>query len=449
MPRGYAVVIQDVRGRYKSGRTLEAYHRRPRRRRRHRRMDRRAVLVERRRSARLARLRRRDPARARDRRRAVLKTMIPVDAMSNFGSYGVRHNGAFELRFFNWVFTMGNAAGTCQCHGLAAARAASPIRRPLPRSSTWVQMSVSTSASAASARHHAAEVRTRLRGVADRSHEPRRLRRLLEEPRVRRRRPRARVQGHPRLPRHRLVRLVGAPGREFELVELRKAKKSLQRLIIGPWTHGGQSAASRAKVEFTREAALDFNAWRLRWFDRWVKGVDNGVDREAPVRIFVMGGGDGRKTPKDACSTAARGATSRSGRSRARSPRPTTCTPDGTLSPTDRPTRPRRRRYLFDPRTRCRRIGGNVSSRRHADPRRARRTSAAAPDIWLLHRHAGRSPRAATCSSSRRSRWTRDLEVTGELEVKLWAARRRARHRLHRQADRRLSADRDFPRAST
>ncbi len=53
-----------------------------------------------------------------------VKTMIPVDAMSNFGKYGVRHNGAFELRFFNWVLTMGNAAGNANA-GLAAARAAS------------------------------------------------------------------------------------------------------------------------------------------------------------------------------------------------------------------------------------------------------------------------------------------------------------------------------------
>jgi len=27
----------------------------------------------------------------------------------------------------------------------------------------------------------------------------------------------------------------------------------------------------------------------LRWFDAWLKGNDNGVKSEAPVRIFVMG----------------------------------------------------------------------------------------------------------------------------------------------------------------
>src|ERR1700751_3780355 len=51
-----------------------------------------------------------------------IKAMIPRNAMSDFGRYGVRHNGAFELRFFNWVFTLGNATGTP--HALPAAKRA-------------------------------------------------------------------------------------------------------------------------------------------------------------------------------------------------------------------------------------------------------------------------------------------------------------------------------------
>jgi hypothetical protein len=41
--------------------------------------------------------------------------------------------------------------------------------------------------------------------------------------------------------------------------------------------------------------ADDFFALRRRWFDRWVKGAANGVDAEPAVRIFVMGGGSGRR----------------------------------------------------------------------------------------------------------------------------------------------------------
>ena len=54
-----------------------------------------------------------------------LKTMIPLFSVSNVGRYGVRHNGAFELRWFNWVFSMGDPGGEPNLFALAAARAAS------------------------------------------------------------------------------------------------------------------------------------------------------------------------------------------------------------------------------------------------------------------------------------------------------------------------------------
>ena len=34
---------------------------------------------------------------------------------------------------------------------------------------------------------------------------------------------------------------------------------------------------------------------RLRWFDRWLRGVDKGVETEPAVWGFVMGGGSGRR----------------------------------------------------------------------------------------------------------------------------------------------------------
>ena len=35
-----------------------------------------------------------------------LKALIPVDAVANAGYFGMRNGGAFELRFFNWIFTI-------------------------------------------------------------------------------------------------------------------------------------------------------------------------------------------------------------------------------------------------------------------------------------------------------------------------------------------------------
>ena len=58
-----------------------------------------------------------------------VKAMIPRNAMSDFGRYGVRHNGAFELRWFNWVLTMGNAApGTANAPAGGGARGIGPGR---------------------------------------------------------------------------------------------------------------------------------------------------------------------------------------------------------------------------------------------------------------------------------------------------------------------------------
>lgn len=64
-----------------------------------------------------------------------------------------------------------------------------------------------------------------------------------------------------------------------------------QRLIIGPWTHGNFSG-SFPESEFGAagsSAAIDLPGIHLRWFDRWLKDVDNGIDQEPPVMRFVMG----------------------------------------------------------------------------------------------------------------------------------------------------------------
>jgi putative CocE/NonD family hydrolase len=79
-------------------------------------------------------------------------------------------------------------------------------------------------------------------------------------------------------------------------------KCSPVQLILGPWTHGDRSLSWAGDVDFGPEAAIDGNlaadffALRRRWFDRWLRGIDNGADRDPAVRVFVMGGGSERKT---------------------------------------------------------------------------------------------------------------------------------------------------------
>jgi len=61
------------------------------------------------------------------------------------------------------------------------------------------------------------------------------------------------------------------------------------RTIIGPWTHGEQEKTRAGEREFGPSAAIDYDELILRWMDRYVRDIQNGVDREKRVRIFVMG----------------------------------------------------------------------------------------------------------------------------------------------------------------
>ncbi len=59
--------------------------------------------------------------------------------------------------------------------------------------------------------------------------------------------------------------------------------------IIGPWTHGELERSKAGDRDFGPSAAVDYDEIILRWMDHYLKGLDNSVGKEKPVRIFVMG----------------------------------------------------------------------------------------------------------------------------------------------------------------
>jgi putative CocE/NonD family hydrolase len=59
--------------------------------------------------------------------------------------------------------------------------------------------------------------------------------------------------------------------------------------LIGPWTHGGQDESKSGERDFGPAAPIDYDELILRWMDHYLQNVNNGVDREKPVRLFVMG----------------------------------------------------------------------------------------------------------------------------------------------------------------
>ena len=67
------------------------------------------------------------------------------------------------------------------------------------------------------------------------------------------------------------------------------------RLMIGPWAHASFSSAvgelnfGTAASGLLLELKRDLTTLQLQWFDYWLKGIENGITEEAPVKIFVMG----------------------------------------------------------------------------------------------------------------------------------------------------------------
>ena len=84
-------------------------------------------------------------------------------------------------------------------------------------------------------------------------------------------------------------------------IGLSKRKKGPVWLLLGPWTHGDRVKSHAGDVDFGAASVVDVNlaedflALRLRWFDHWLRGIDNGVGEEPAVRLFVMGGGSGQR----------------------------------------------------------------------------------------------------------------------------------------------------------
>ena len=66
-----------------------------------------------------------------------------------------------------------------------------------------------------------------------------------------------------------------------------EAKQS--QLICGPWPHTLSQSRQTGDVDFGEGSLYDLETLELRWFDYWLNGIDNGITKEAPLRLFIMG----------------------------------------------------------------------------------------------------------------------------------------------------------------
>lgn len=77
-------------------------------------------------------------------------------------------------------------------------------------------------------------------------------------------------------------------GSKLNYAALARHGKSTQKLILGPWGHTAEARRMLGDTDFGPEAAPNLPRMYLRWFDHWLKGIDNGIDREPLVSLFVM-----------------------------------------------------------------------------------------------------------------------------------------------------------------
>ena len=66
-----------------------------------------------------------------------------------------------------------------------------------------------------------------------------------------------------------------------------KGGQANQKLIYGAWPHAVNSVTKIGELDFGSNSLKDLDTLYLRWFDHWLKGVDNGIDRE-PDRKSVV-----------------------------------------------------------------------------------------------------------------------------------------------------------------
>ena len=219
-----------------------------------------------------------------------LTTIIPVDAMSNLGYYSMRYDGAFELRFWNWIHWAGQGGGRQNAKPemkkmlgdfidvenrrkylkLFPVRKGTTPLKFMPEYEDWV-----------------------VNGMKEGGNT-----KFWKQNNVR-----DYTQNYKDIP----VYLVGGwydswgVNTTENFMALNKTIKGPVYLIMGPWIHGRQGSSSHGQVSFGSEAAIaDPMAWRMDWYDHWLKGENTSVGINDPykttVRIFVMGSGDGLMT---------------------------------------------------------------------------------------------------------------------------------------------------------
>jgi len=161
------------------------------------------------------------------------------------------------------------------------------------------------------------------------------------------------------------------------------------KILVGNWAHGGSSGYP---------GLLDLQS---RWYDHWIKGIENGIDEEPPIKIFVMGANKWRGEHEWPLARTKFTKFYLHSGGHANSVRG-----DGTLTAVSPPPNSSPDRFEYDPEKPVYTLGGQIST--HSDVRgpKDRRSTQERNDVLVYTT----DPLAE------------DLEVTGPVELQLYCA---------------------------
>jgi uncharacterized protein len=152
---------------------------------------------------------------------------------------------------------------------------------------------------------------------------------------------------------------------------LSKSKKGPIHLLMGPWTHGTYTTelSYAGDIDLGSAAALaSFDELHMRWFHRWLKGDVTTIMDKRPIKIFVMGGGAGRKTRDGRLDHGGTWRSENAWPPPGAKNQPFYLRAKGMLSPTPSEGERASSAYDFDPENPVPTIGGNFSSLDHLKP---------------------------------------------------------------------------------
>jgi putative CocE/NonD family hydrolase len=339
-----------------------------------------------------------------------LTTMVPIDANGNCGIAGMRHGGAFELRWMNWMFNQGASNAKAALANPALKALLDEQARRIREHVDSLPIRPGTSTLRAAPEYEAWLVEAMRSGSESPFWKAKGMS-IVDH-----------VQEYADVPVLHVTGWYDSWTRQVALnyQVLSKAKHAPQRLVIGPWVHGSQTSNVSGEVEFTKDAAIDLLGFRLRWYDRWMRGESYGVGEDPPVLIYVMGTGDDRRSPQGRLEHGGFWRAEREWPLARAKPTPFYLHADGTLKANPPTEGESRTTYAFDPKHPVPTIGGNISSNANLmsngayDQRPRNDTHAAENRLPLSERRDVLVFRSEPLAE--------DIEVTGAVTVKLWIA---------------------------